>query len=68
MVSNGFLQANPFRCIFCAPNLQDFTVVPEESPTPWQVFILDESLKPLPDSPEEVTGLLGVAGPQADQQ
>lgn len=29
-----------------------------------QVFILDESLKPLPDSPEEFTGLLGVAGPQ----
>ena len=36
-------------------------------PNPWnrQVFILDESLKPLPDSPEEFTGLLGVAGPQA---
>ena len=29
-----------------------------------QVFILDDNLKPMADSSEEITGLLGVAGPQ----
>jgi len=34
-------------------------------PTDQKVFILDqESLTPMPDANEEVTGMLGVAGPQ----
>ena len=34
-------------------------------PTDQKVFILDqESLTPMPDANQEVTGMLGVAGPQ----
>ncbi|CAK8998146.1 unnamed protein product [Durusdinium trenchii] len=29
-----------------------------------KVFILDDSLQPCPKSMDEITGLLGVAGPQ----